>query len=210
MSLIDNLQWRYATKSYDPAKKVSREDLNKILEAARLAPTSSGLQQFRVLVVSSQEIKEKLKVGALNPESMVDCSCILVFAAWDNYTDERIDAIYDRTTDERELPKGRFKSYTDKIKDRYSIQTAEQNFQHAARQSYIGLSMALAQAAELKIDSTPAEGFDNALIDEVLDLKSKGLKSVSLLYLGYRGEDDWLAGMKKVRNPIEEFTIEYL
>ncbi|WP_345952678.1 NAD(P)H-dependent oxidoreductase [Mucilaginibacter sp. PAMB04168] len=209
MSLIEDLKWRYATKKYDPSKKVSQEDIDKIVEAARLAPTSSGLQQFRVLVVSSQEIKEKLAPSSLNQEAMVDCSHVLVFAAWDRYTAERIDTIYDRITDERGLPRGRFNSYTDKIKNIYLNETPEENFVHTARQSYIGFSMAIAQAAELKIDSTPAEGFDNALVDELLDLKSLGLKSVTLLYLGYRDETDWLAPMKKVRNPVEEFVIEY-
>ena len=209
MSLIENLNWRYATKKYNPTKKVSEENLHKILEAARLAPTSSGLQQFRVLVVTNPELRKKLSENALNPEVMRDCSHLLVFAAWDNYTDERIDTIFDKTTQERGLPQGRLSSYTDKIKEIYANQTSEENFNHAAKQTYIALGMALAQAAELKIDSTPAEGFDNALTDSVLDLKSKGLKSVTLLYLGYRNEDDYLAPMKKVRNTMEEFVIEY-
>lgn len=209
MSLIDALNWRYATKSYDPTKKVSEEDLNKIVEAARLAPTSSGLQQYRVLIVSNQEIKEKLAPSVLNPEVMVDCSHVLVFAAWDRYTEERIDEIYDRTTDERGLPRGRFNSYTDKIKGIYLNQTAAENFDHIARQSYIGFAMSIAQAAELKVDTTPAEGFNNALVDEILGLKEHGLKSVTLLYLGYRAENDWLATMKKVRNTTEDFVIEY-
>ncbi|QXV66740.1 nitroreductase family protein [Mucilaginibacter sp. 21P] len=208
MSLIEDLKWRYATKKYDPTKKVSQENIDKIVEAARLAPTSSGLQQFRVLVVSNQEIKEKLAPSSLNPEVMVDCSHVLVFAAWDRYSAERIDSIYDRITDERGLPQGRFSSYTDKIKSLYLNQSAEENFVHTARQSYIAFAMAIAQAAELRIDSTPAEGFNNALVDELLDLKSLGLKSVTLLYLGYRDENDWLAPMKKVRNPTEDFVIE--
>ncbi|ASU33964.1 NAD(P)H-dependent oxidoreductase [Mucilaginibacter xinganensis] len=210
MSLLESLKWRYATKKYDPTKKVSQEDIDKIVEAARLAPTSSGLQQFRVLVVSNQEIKEKLAPSSLNSEVMVDCSHVLVFAAWDKYTAERIDTTYNRITDERNLPRGRFDSYTDKIKNIYLNETPEENFVHTARQSYIGFAMAIAEAAELKIDSTPAEGFNNALVDELLDLKSLGLKSVILLYLGYRDETgDWLASMKKVRNPVDEFVIEY-
>ncbi len=209
MSLIEDLNWRYATKKYNPTKKISEENLNKILEAARLAPTSSGLQPFRILVISNPELRKKLSENALNPEVMVECSHVLVFAAWDNYTNERIDTMFDRTTDERGLPRGRLSSYTDKIKVIYANQTAEENFNHAAKQTYIALGMALAQAAELKIDSTPAEGFDSALTDRVLDLKSKGLKSVTLLYLGYRHEDDYLAPMKKARNAMEEFVIEY-
>ncbi len=209
MSLIENLNWRHAVKAYDPEKKVSQEDLNKILEAARLAPTSSGLQPFRVIVVENQELKNKMVKGALNPEVMRDSSHVLVFAAWDSYSNEKIDKVYDYTTDERDLPRGRFGSYTDKIKELYGAQTPEQHFAHTARQTYIALGLTMAQAAELKVDSTPAEGFSNEVVDEILGLKELGLKSVSLLYLGYRDQDnDWMASMKKVRIPMEEFIIK--
>ena len=209
MSLLEDLQWRYAVKAYDSTKKVSQEDIDKIVEAARLAPTSSGLQPFKVIVVKSQDVKEKLVPGSLNPECMRDCSHVLVFAAWDRYTEKRIDDIYDLTTDERGLERGRFSSYTDKIKGIYLNETAEENHAHIARQTYIALGMALAQAAELKIGSTPIEGFNNAVVDEVLNLNALGLKSVSLMYVGYPDEqNDWLRNMKKVRNSKSDFVIE--
>jgi nitroreductase len=107
------------------------------------------------------------------------------------------------------LPRGRFGSYTDKIKEMYNAQTSEEHFAHTARQTYIALGLAMAQAAELKIDSTPAEGFSNEVVDNILNLKESGLKSVSLLYLGYRdAENDWLSTMKKVRVPMEDFIIK--
>lgn len=209
MSLLEDLNWRHAVKAYDPSKKVSEADLQTILEATRLAPTSSGLQPFRVIVVENQDLKEKMVAGALNPEVMRDSSHVLVFAAWDSYSNEKIDKVYDYHTDVRDLPRGRFGSYTDKIKEIYGAQTPEQHFAHTARQTYIALGIALAQAAELKIDSTPAEGFSNEVVDEVLGLKELGLKSVSLLYLGYRDEaNDWLSGMKKVRVSVDEFIIK--
>ncbi|MGZ5263798.1 MAG: NAD(P)H-dependent oxidoreductase [Kaistella sp.] len=208
MSLIEDLKWRHAVKAYDSTKKVSQEDLNSVLEAARLAPTSSGLQPFRVIVVENQDLKEQMVKGALNPEVMRDCSHVLVFAAWDSYSAEKIDKVYDLHTDIRELPRGRFDSYTDQLKQIYSAQTAEENFAHTARQTYIALGLAMAQAAELKIDSTPAEGFSTEVVDEILGLKELGLKSVTLLYLGYRdSENDWLSKMKKVRIPMDEFII---
>lgn len=208
MSLIEDLEWRHAVKAYDSTKKVSKEDLDKILESARLAPTSSGLQPFRVIVVENQELKEKMVEGALNPEVMSDCSHVLVFAAWDSYSDTKIDKVYDHHTDVRDLPRGRFGSYTDKIKELYNGQTKEEHFQHTARQTYIALGLAMAQAAELKVDSTPAEGFSNAKVDEILELEKLGLKSVTLLYLGYRDlENDYLSHMKKVRIPMDEFII---
>lgn len=210
MALIENLQWRHAVKAYDQTKKVDQENIDKIIEAARLAPTSSGLQPFKLIVVENQELKNKLSEGALNPECMREASHILIFAAWDRYTETRIDTVYDFTTDERGLPRGRFSSYTDKIKSIYLAQEAEKNFAHTARQSYIALGLALAQAAELKVDSTPVEGFNNAIIDEILGLKELGLKSVSLMYIGVSDPSrDWIAPMKKVRVPKEDFIVEF-
>lgn len=209
MSLLENLKWRHAVKAYDPTKKISEDKIDKIVEAARLAPTSSGLQPFKVIVVRDQAVKEQLAAGALNPECMKDCSHVLVFAGWDRYTEERIDEVYNFTTDERGLPRGRFDSYTSMLKKMYLVQPQEENFAHIARQTYIALGLALAQAAELKVDSTPAEGFSNEVVDQVLNLQAHGLKSVSLMYIGVANpENDWIAPMKKVRIPKGEFVIE--
>ena len=208
MALLDNLKWRYATKAYDSTKKVDQQDMDKIIEAARLAPTSSGLEQFRIIVISDQKLKEKIVPIAMDQKNIAQCSHLLVFAAWDKYTEERIDDIYNYITDQRGLPRGRFGSYTTKLKALYLPQTAEENFAHTARQAYIGLGMALAQAAELKVDSTPMEGFDNDALDELLGLKAKGLRSVVLMPIGYRDvTNDWLVNMKKVRVPKEDFAI---
>lgn len=210
MSLIENLNWRHAVKAYDSTKKVSEQHIDTIVEAARLAPTSSGLQPFKLLIVRDQAIKDQLAEGALNPDCMRDCSHVLVFAAWDQYTAERIDTVYDFTTDQRDLPRGRFSSYTDKLKQIYLNQPNEENFAHTARQTYIALGLALAQAAELRVDSTPAEGFSNEVIDRVLHLKQHGLRSVSLMYVGYADTaNDWIAPMKKVRVPKEDFILEF-
>lgn len=209
MSILTDLAWRYATKKFDASKKVSQADVDTLLEAIRLTPTSSGLQQFRVIVITNQELKEKIVPIAFGQQQVVDCSHLLVFAAWDKYTAERIDSMYDYITDTRELERGRFASYTERLKTVYLPQSAEQNFIHTARQAYIGLGVAILQAAELKIDCTPMEGFANAELDALLNLQSYGLKSVALLPLGYRdAAGDWLVNMKKVRKSKEEFVIE--
>lgn len=207
MALLEDLKWRYATKKYDSTKKVSEQDVTKIIEATRLAPTSSGMQQFRVIVITNQELKNKIVPIASGQQVVADCSHLLVFVAWDKYTEERIDNIYSITTTERGLQKGHFNDYTNRLKGLYLNQTAEENFVHTARQAYIGFGLAIAAAAELKIDSTPMEGFNNAALDKLLALKEQGLKSVLLLPLGYRDADnDWLVNMKKVRNHVDEFA----
>ena len=210
MALLDDLKWRYATKKYDPTKKIAQADVDKIIEAARLAPTSSGLQQFRLIVITNQELKDKIVPIAKDQQIVADCSHLLVFVAWDKYTDERIDKQFNYITDERGLPRGRMSSYTDRLKKLYLNQTEKENFVHTARQAYIGFGLAIAQAAELKVDCTPMEGFNTDELDELLDLRSKGLRSVLLLPLGYRdAENDWLEKMKKVRKPKEDFVINY-
>lgn len=208
-NLLENLQWRHAVKAYIPNKKVPSEDIEKIIEATRLAPTSSGLQPFKVILLENQEIKLKLSETALNPDCMRDCSAVLIFAAWDNYTAQHIDDMYNLITDERGLPRGRFSRYTDMLKQHVSNQSKEANFTHAAHQTYIALGLALAQAAELKIATTPVEGFNPEIVDELLGLREQGLKSVSLMYIGYADEEkDWLGAMKKVRRAREDFVIE--
>ena len=209
MELLDAFKWRYATKKYDPTKKVDQALVEKIVEATRLAPTSSGLQPFEVFVITNQELKDKIVSIAYGQQIVGDCSHLLVFAAWDNYTAERIDNIYALTTAGREQPADRYKEYTDRLKAMYLGRPAEVNFDHTARQAYIAFGFALAEAASLHVDTTPMEGFLNEELDQLLQLGEKGLKSVTLLPIGYRDEaNDWLVNLKKVRHPNEKFITE--
>lgn len=209
MSILEDSKWRYATKKFDPAKKVDPKLVDQIIEAARLAPTSSGLQPFVVIEITNQQLKDKIVPIASGQNIVKDCSHLLVFAAWDNYTAERIDHIYSLITKERGQAPDRYKAYTDRLKAAYLNRPAQENFDHTARQSYIAFTYAIAMAAELKVDATPMEGFDNEELDKLLGLHAKGLKSVTMLPLGYRDEaNDWLVNLAKVRHPKEEFLIE--
>ncbi len=209
MSLLDTFQWRYATKKFDSSKKVDQKLVDQIIEATWLAPTSSGLQPFQLIEITNQELKEKIVPIALGQQQVADCSHLLVFAAWDNYTEQRIDTIYKHTTEARGQEPNRYKDYTDRIKGIYLNRPAESNFEHAARQAYIAFGFAIAMAAELRVDSTPMEGFDIEALDNLLGLKEQGLRSVTILPLGYRDEaNDWLVHMKKARHPKNEFLIE--
>ncbi len=209
MELIEALKWRYATKKMN-GKTVPEEKVEAILAAARLAPSSSGLQPFEIIVVTNPELKTKILPIANNQSQIIDCSHLLIFAAWDTYTVERISTIYTHIVLERGLPENAMDAYKSRLIAGYPPRPAQQNFEHAARQAYISFGMALAAAAELRVDSTPMEGFDNNALDELLNLKGKGLKSVTLLPLGYRdAENDWLVNLKKVRNP-EEKLFTYL
>ncbi len=205
--LIDRLNWRYATKKMNPDKQVPQDKLDRILEAVRLAPTSSGLQQFEVIVVTNREVREKIKPIAWNQEQVTDASHLIVFAAWDNYTPERINHMFDLVNDERGFRSEGWEAYRQMLLTTYPQRDAETNFEHAARQAYVGLGIALTAAAFEEVDATPMEGFDPAALDEILDLRARGLRSVAMMPLGYRADEgDWLLGLKKVRRPVDEFV----
>ncbi|QIH33346.1 nitroreductase family protein [Sphingobacterium sp. DR205] len=209
MALLETLEWRYATKKYDSTKKVDPKDVDKIIEAARMAPSSSGLQPFRVVLITDQQLKEQIVPVAWGQQIIAESSHLLVFAAWDKYTDERIDATFDQMNNHRGLPLDTTDDYKNKLKSMLAALTEEQQAAHAAKQAYISFGMAIAQAAELKVDATPMEGFSNGELDKLLGLDKLGLKSVVLLPLGYRlGEEDWLLKLKKFRLPKTEFLIE--
>jgi nitroreductase len=209
MELIQKLEWRYATKKMNPAKSVSQDKVERILEAVRLAPTSSGLQPYEVIVITNAELREKIKPIAWGQGQISDCSHLLVFAAWDDYTPERINMMFDLTNEVRGFKSESWENYRNMLLSKYPPRGAEVNFQHAARQAYIGLGVALIAAACEEVDSTPMEGFDSSELDELLDLRSRGLRSVAIMPLGYRDEDkDWLVNLNKVRRPREKFITE--
>jgi nitroreductase len=206
MSLIDTLQWRYATKKMDPTKSVPPEKVDKILEAIRLTASSSGLQPYEILVITNKDIREKIKPIANNQSQIIDCSHLLVFAAWDDYTADRINAAFDLTNKIRNVVLADREVYRNKLLDGYPPRGAEINFTHTAKQAYIGLGTALIAAAEEGVDCTPMEGFKPDALDEILNLKEQSLRSVLLLPLGYRkADEDWLINLKKVRRTKESF-----
>lgn len=198
-NLTDRMNWRYAAKAMDPTTPVAQDKVDAIVEAVRMAPTSSGTQPFELLVVTNADIKAQIRAAASDQAPVTDGSHLLVFAAWDNYTDERIDEIVQLNKAARgDLPL--IDGYYDNLKSMYLPRDPEVNYAHAARQAYIAVGFALLAAAELEVDSTPMEGFDPDSVDKILGLREKGLRSVVLLPLGYRNpEADWLLPMPKVR-----------
>lgn len=208
MELLDALQWRYATKKMN-GTAVPEDKVAAILEAARLAPTSAGIQPYEVIVVTNKELKEKIMPVASNQPQIADSSHLLIFAAWDNYTEQRLNDYFALMMAERNLPESTIADFREKIISNFVPRSAEVNFTHTARQAYIGFGMAIAAAAMLKVDATPMEGFNTEALDELLGLRAKGLRSVTLLPLGYRDtENDWLVNLKKVRMPKERFITE--
>ncbi|WP_127114843.1 NAD(P)H-dependent oxidoreductase [Shimia sediminis] len=207
-TLMEKLNWRYATKKMDPSKAVPQEKVDQIVETIRMAPSSSGTQPFELFVITNPEIRADIRKVGWDQTPITEGSHLLVFAAWDNYSADRIDAVTAQMTEARgELPL--LNQYYEKLKATYLPRDAQTNHDHAARQAYIALGFAMAAAAELDVDCCPMEGFDAAKVDEILGLKEKGLRSVVLLPLGYRQDGaDWLLPMKKVRKAKEAMVTE--
>ena len=205
MVLVEDLNWRYATKKMSGVP-VPQEQVESILQAIRLSPSSSGLQPYQVWVIESAELKEKIRPIAYNQSQITDASHVLLFTAWDAYTEERVNGVFARSNAERGLPDSATDAYRTNLLATFAKMSQEQQYHHAAKQAYIALGIAMVAAAQVKVDATPMEGFDAAALDALLDLPSQGLRSVALLPLGYRDPaGDWLINLKKVRTPENEF-----
>ena len=210
-TLNERLMWRYATKKYDPDRKLPEEVLDRILEAIRLAPTSSGLQPFEVLIVRNPEIRARIREVAWGQSQITDASHLLVFAAWDDITPERVHRMFDLTNDQRGFRNEGWEAYRQQLLGIVAGRGREANYQAAARQAYIALGVGLVAAAFEGVDSTPMEGFEPEAVDKILGLAAKGLRSVVALPLGYRAsEGDWLVDLKKVRRDRADFVTEIL
>jgi nitroreductase len=208
MSLLQALNWRYAVKRMN-GTKVPQEKIDNILEATRLSASSMGLQPYTVVVVENEELRNKIKPIAMNQPQITEASHLLIFAAWDDITEQQIDEYVRNIVETRGVPAESMADYRNIMVGHTQRMTQEQRYQWAARQAYIAFGTAIAAAASESVDATPMEGFDPAALDELLGLKEKGLRSVTLLPLGYRDEqNDFLFGAKKVRRSKDELILE--
>ena len=193
------LDWRRAEKNFDPTKPTSEEDLNKVLHAIQMAPSSFGIQPYHIYVVSDPETKKKMRAAAWDQAQFEEASHILVFASRTDAIpriDEYLEVASGGDAEKREKLKG----YEDMMKGFLSNFSPEVQRTWADRQTYIALGFAMAAAAELKLDSCPMEGFTPAEFDNILDLP-ENLKSVVTMSLGHRASED---GRPKVRFPETE------
>ncbi|HEX8460239.1 MAG TPA: NAD(P)H-dependent oxidoreductase, partial [Segetibacter sp.] len=199
MKLIDALNWRYAVKRMT-GKKIDQEKIDNILEATRLSASSMGLQPYSIIVVENEELKKKLQPAAFNQPQIVESSHLLIFAAWDNVTEHNVDEYLNEIASVRGVTFESLAGFKASMMNIVNGRTKEQKYEWAARQAYIAFGTAIAAAALEEVDATPMEGFNPNAIDGILGFKEKGLRSVTILALGYRDANlDALASAKKVR-----------
>ncbi|WP_299898939.1 NAD(P)H-dependent oxidoreductase [uncultured Aquimarina sp.] len=204
MQLIQNLEWRYATRKFDPEKKVSKSDLENIKKAISLAASSYGLQAYKVLIIEDPEIRKKLQPESWGQSQIVDASQLIVFCNYTNVDNQVIDDYLKLKADIQNLNLEDLKGYGDFMKSKITELPDEIMKAWTAKQTYIGLGNLLAACAELKIDACPMEGFSPEGYDSILNLSEKGLSAAVIATIGYRSEEDMTQHSKKVRKPIQE------
>lgn len=207
--IIEDLNWRYAVDQFDPGKKVKEDELRTIVEAARLAPSSYGLQPLKLLVIEDIELRKNLLKASFNQQQVLDCSHLLVICAYSEITAEYIDehialcaAALGRSIES-------YERYSDYLKRTILQMPSKEMSEWNARQAYIALGHILHTCAQLRIDSTPMEGFQKEVYDELLELKTRNLRSIVACPVGHRSENDDQQFWPKIRRSTEDFVEFY-
>ncbi len=203
----DNLQWRYATKKFDPTKKLTDAQLNDLLDAMQLSASSYGLQPYKFIVVTNPELREKIKEHAWGQSQVTDASHLIVICAQKTIDENYVDAFVDLVAKERGVPTDALKGYRDMMVGTVKGRTPEELATWMKCQAYISLGFLLSAAAQNKIDACPMEGFDPAHVNVDLGIVEENLTAVAFCPVGFRAADDASAAYKKVRFPKEELFI---
>ncbi len=206
-TIIEDLNWRYATKKFDNTKKISDEDKTYIKEAIRLSASSYGLQPYKVFIVENPAIKQKLLPAAYGQNQIIDADLIVVFASYKSIGAIEVDAYIEIIASTRNVPLTALQGFADYMKGNIAKMTDEQKVVWAAKQTYIALGNLLNAAAELKIDTTPMEGFNPEMVNEILGLTNLNLNAALIATLGYRHEADATQHLKKVRKSTDDLFI---
>jgi len=210
MNTIQSLEWRYACKKFDDTKKLSNPQINTIKEAFRLTATSFGLQPLKMLVIENPDIKNKLLPHAFNQPQVATCSHLLVICIDTEINGDTIDACFDLEKEIRGTSEDIVGGFRKQLKDMFANKSTEEIERSSIQQAYITLGNLMTVCAIEEIDSCPMEGFLPHKIDEELNLADKNLRSILLLPVGFRADDDFMSSMKKVRKPIDNIVIEII
>lgn len=197
-ALQKSLSWRYATKKFDPARKIPQDLFDGLLRAAQLAPSSYGLQPWKFIVVNDPAVRAKLRPHAWNQAQITDASHLVVFARRSTVTGADVDRLIDRIVEVRKAPREALADYRNMMLGTVNKPGADHSAWNA-RQTYIALGFFLAAAAVAGVDACPMEGFDPAKFDEILGLGPDGYMSTVVVAAGYRAADDSFASSAKVR-----------
>ncbi|HZY38775.1 MAG TPA: nitroreductase family protein [Mucilaginibacter sp.] len=207
MSLIDKLQKRYATKKFDASRKLSPEQLDDLLSAVQLSPSSFGLQSYKILVVEDPEIRRQLREAAHGQAQITDASQVIIFASETNIDEGLVRKYVDNIANTRHIGRQHLAGFENTMIGTVNHLGEDQKIAWSHKQAYIALGVLLTAAAEMGIDACPMEGFEAGKFDEILGLKEKGLTVSVIAPIGFQAADDSFAKLPKVRRPKEELFI---
>ncbi|MDX2359795.1 MAG: NAD(P)H-dependent oxidoreductase [Crocinitomicaceae bacterium] len=202
--IIDDLNWRYATKKFDPNKKISSETWAIIQESLRLVPTSYGIQAMKFILVESAEIREQLKEAAYGQTPITDASHLLVLCAFKELSEQHLDEYIQLTSNTRSIDLASMDGFAGFLKSTVGKMSTEEQTAWNSKQVYIALGQLLHTCATLKVDSLPMEGFNSERFNEILKLEEQNLTSVLVCPIGYRHADDATQASPKVRKSLDE------
>ena len=204
MNLIENLKWRYATKEFDPNKKISNSDLDKLKEAIRLSVSSYGLQLYKVLIIENHEILKVLRKASWNQSQITDASHLFVFCNFTRDFERKVDNYIHLISETQEIDFQKVQPYGEMIKNDLAARSLDKKLVWAEKQTYLAMANLIAACAELKIDACPMEGFIPTDYNEILGLTEQGLNAAVIVPVGYRSANDITQFRKKVRKSTEE------
>ena len=209
MDIIESLQWRYATKKFNNTKLLPQYKIATLSKAFNLTATSYGLQPLRLIIIQNKELQETLTEFSWNQQQVADASHILVICIERDLDEKYINSYFENVKKTRNTSDEILKPFREHLISSFSTKSVDEINTWASKQAYLALGNLLTVCALEEIDSCPMEGFVPEKYDEVLELENKGLKSVLVLPVGYRADDDMFSGFKKVRRSIEETVIHY-
>jgi len=207
MDIVEKLQWRYATKKFDKNKKLSAAKIDVLKKAFNLTATSYGLQPIKLLIIENQKIKNDLVQYSWGQKQVSDASHVLVFCIESVINKAYIKEYYDRVKSIRNTPDEILQKYEDFLIEDFNKKSVEEIHDWATKQAYLAMGNLLTVCALAEIDACPMEGFMPGEYNKVLGLDERGLKSVLVMPIGFRADDDIFADMKKVRKDIAESVI---
>ena len=210
MNIVEILKWRYATKKFDSTKKLSPAKMNVLKEAFNLTATSYGLQPLKLLIIGNQAIKDSLVEHSWGQKQVSNASHVLVICIHTTIDASYIKKYFKRVKELRNTPDEILSKFENFLIEDFNNKSDEEISLWATKQAYIAMGNLLTVCAIEKIDACPMEGFVSDEYDKLLDLKRKGLKSVLVMPVGYRADDDIFSDMKKVRKQVADSFINYL
>jgi len=203
-TLLDHLRWRYATKKFDVARKISAQDWATLEETLVLSPSSFGLQPWKFFVVADPAVRAKIQPVARHQTQIVDASHLVVFTVKKNLGPADVQKLIDRIVEQRKVPAAALEPYKDLVLGRVNGLTPDKAQNWSSRQVYIAMGMFLAAAAMMGIDTCPIEGLEPKKVDEILGLEPQGYATLAIVVAGYRAADDKYSALAKVRYPASE------